>query len=315
MAHRFPTLRPGTHLEASVWPTGQQDALAQITQGPYVPETAQDSRRMPPAIAAYAIAAYTRPGDTVLDPDCGAGTVVVEALRAGCHAVGVVRQSRWWPIARVNAAAAPDDRAALNGMVIEESSEDAGQLVKTLGPVRLLLTTWRGPKPPRHESPSVAPNGHPGADAQTARTIGLQALLIQYRQLLHPDGHVIVVVPRQHEHGYLLDTPVHVVDAGCAAGLVPVERCVALSAELRGDRLLVRAPRAQRRAAARRERRLGKPVMAPAHHDVLIFHVPRPPRARVEARPMLGHDGGRECAAVPAVGVESAAVSGGRRVA
>ena len=45
--------------------------------------------RMHPRIARELVAAYTEPGDVVLDPFCGSGTVLVEALVAGCRAQGV----------------------------------------------------------------------------------------------------------------------------------------------------------------------------------------------------------------------------------
>lgn len=42
----------------------------------------------PPHLARYFIAAYTDPGDTVLDPFCGKGTTLVEAILIGRLAVG-----------------------------------------------------------------------------------------------------------------------------------------------------------------------------------------------------------------------------------
>lgn len=45
--------------------------------------------RMHPAIAGALIAHYSAPGDALLDPFCGSGTVLIEALRAGRHATGV----------------------------------------------------------------------------------------------------------------------------------------------------------------------------------------------------------------------------------
>lgn len=45
--------------------------------------------RMHPGIAAGVLHALSREGDRVLDPFCGSGTVLVEALLAGCEATGV----------------------------------------------------------------------------------------------------------------------------------------------------------------------------------------------------------------------------------
>jgi hypothetical protein len=45
--------------------------------------------RMHPRLARELIALSTRPGDVVIDPFCGSGTVLVEALVAGCRSYGV----------------------------------------------------------------------------------------------------------------------------------------------------------------------------------------------------------------------------------
>jgi hypothetical protein len=72
----------------SVWLTCQQPARDQ-RRGRYVPDTTRHPAKMLPALAAHAVATYTRPGDLVLDPMCGAGTSLVEAVRAGRHGIGV----------------------------------------------------------------------------------------------------------------------------------------------------------------------------------------------------------------------------------
>jgi DNA modification methylase len=43
---------------------------------------------MRPAVARQAIAAYSQPGDLVVDPMCGIGTTLVEAIRLGRDAIG-----------------------------------------------------------------------------------------------------------------------------------------------------------------------------------------------------------------------------------
>ena len=45
--------------------------------------------RFSPLFARTAIALFSKPGDTVLDPFVGGGTTVVETLAAGRRAVGV----------------------------------------------------------------------------------------------------------------------------------------------------------------------------------------------------------------------------------
>jgi hypothetical protein len=67
-----------------------------------------------------------------------------------------------------------------------------------------------------------------------------------------------------------VDTTSGIIRAGWSAGLVPVERCVALTAALRGDRVVTRASLAERRAAARAAA-VGTPVGLVAHREVIVF--------------------------------------------
>ncbi|WP_327352248.1 TRM11 family SAM-dependent methyltransferase [Streptomyces sp. NBC_01304] len=50
---------------------------------------------MLPALADHAIRTYTRPGDLVLDPMCGIGTTLVEALHLDRNAIGVEYEPKW----------------------------------------------------------------------------------------------------------------------------------------------------------------------------------------------------------------------------
>lgn len=60
--------------------------------------------RMHPDLPARLIAALARPGDRVLDPFTGSGTVLVEALLAGCRGLGVDAHPLAVRIARVKTA-------------------------------------------------------------------------------------------------------------------------------------------------------------------------------------------------------------------
>jgi len=88
-------------LPMSVWATAQTHARQQRANR-YVRESANHPGRMLPAIARAAISAYTSPGDLVLDPVCGVGTTLVEAIHLGRHAVGVEYEPVWADIARAN---------------------------------------------------------------------------------------------------------------------------------------------------------------------------------------------------------------------
>ena len=87
----------------SVWATGQ-DTPAVQRRGRYVPESMAHPAKMLPAVAAHAITTYTQPGELVLDPMCGIGTTLVEALHQDRRAIGVEYEARWAEIARANIA-------------------------------------------------------------------------------------------------------------------------------------------------------------------------------------------------------------------
>jgi DNA modification methylase len=88
--------RPQAHqpLPLSVWPTAQQPAATQRA-GRYLQASTAHPAKMLPAIARHAIQRYSKPGDLVLDPMCGIGTTLVEAVHLGRHAVGVELEPRW----------------------------------------------------------------------------------------------------------------------------------------------------------------------------------------------------------------------------
>jgi modification methylase len=92
----------------SVWNTAPTSAPAQ-RKGRYVPGSAAHPAKMHPGIAAHAIRIYTRPGDLVLDPMCGIGTTLVEAIHLGRNALGVEYEPKWAHLARLNAANAAHD--------------------------------------------------------------------------------------------------------------------------------------------------------------------------------------------------------------
>jgi SAM-dependent methyltransferase len=82
--------------------------------------------RMHPSIARGGIAAFSAPGDTVVDPFCGSGTVLVEAMGLGRRAVGVDASPLGVAIARVRTTLL--DAAARERLVSEAAriAEEAG---------------------------------------------------------------------------------------------------------------------------------------------------------------------------------------------
>lgn len=83
--------------------------------------------RMHPSIARGAIDAWSAAGDTVVDPFCGSGTVLVEALAAGRTAIGVDASPLATAIARVRTTVLGDDGRE---RLVEEAAriaEEAGE--------------------------------------------------------------------------------------------------------------------------------------------------------------------------------------------
>ena len=113
--HAEPASPPGPEaaLHLSVWPTAQRDARAQ-RRGRYLPASTAHPAKMLPAIAATAIARYTRPGDLVADPMCGIGTTLVEAVHLGRDGLGIEYEDRWAGLAAANVACARRQGAAGN---------------------------------------------------------------------------------------------------------------------------------------------------------------------------------------------------------
>jgi modification methylase len=302
----------------SVWACGQQAEHTVLREGGYLPGTARDRGRMPPGVAAAAIAAYSQPGQIVCDPDCGAGTVLVEALRAGRHAIGRPLGRGWWRIARGNVTAAKRAGAVADGTVLAHPAGwSADRTVGIAGRVQLVLTALRPrtgtadrttPPPSPTGTTSRAANGwEPDAQADINRCLDrLVSTLAGVVPLLRPDGHVIVTVPPiRRADQTLADTTGGLLAATGRIGLIPVGRCVAITAQIRGHRLITRAGLDERRAA-HRARAANRPVCLGAHHNVWIFQPrqnahgvaaqPRPDRPRrslTGARP----DGERRAAA------------------
>ncbi|GAB1512496.1 DNA methyltransferase [Actinophytocola sp. KF-1] len=281
----------------SVWPTGQRDPLEQLRDAGYVPGTDIDLDRIPPAVAAHAITTYTRPGDLVLDLDCGAGTVLTEALRAGRHTLGLTAHNRWWTLARANVTAAKTAGGHGDGSVLDARSKAlaTNRAAALVGRVGLVLTALR-PGPDR--------------DPVEAAIAELATTFHYCEPLLRPGGHLVVVArPRRHPDGSLVDVTTPLIAAGISAGLAPVDRCIALTAGLRGSRLVSHASLAERRAAARAA---GRPTTLTAHHEVLVFQLAHDAELAAEAVADLPSPTGANVMRLTAARVEH---QGGRRAA
>jgi modification methylase len=269
----------------SVWVTAQQAGPSQ-RRGRYVPDSTRHPARMLPAIAAHAIASYTEPGDLVFDPMAGIGTTLVEAVYAGRDALGVEYESRWADIADANLARAHTRGAAGRGAAIRGDATLLSALLPTAlhGQVALVVT-----------SPPYGPTVHglvrPGADGvakfDNRYNDGTDKSNLAYRDLpglvdgftdilrgcatlLRPGGVVVVTARPWRKHGDLVDLPSAVIAAGNAAGLTPIERCIALLTAVRDGHLVAR-PSFFQLQQVRKARALGVPMHLIAHEDVLVL--------------------------------------------
>jgi tRNA G10 N-methylase Trm11 len=84
---------------------------------------------MLPELARRAITAYSRPGELVVDPMCGIGTTLVEAVHLGRRALGVELEQRWAALATANLAHAHEQGAAGRAGVIEGNATELPRLL------------------------------------------------------------------------------------------------------------------------------------------------------------------------------------------
>ena len=85
---------------------------------------------MIPELARRAINAYSEPGDLVLDPMCGIGTTLVEAIHLSRNALGIELERRWVQVARANLAHAGRETANGRAHVIEGDARLLPRLVR-----------------------------------------------------------------------------------------------------------------------------------------------------------------------------------------
>ncbi len=305
----------GRQVPVSVWLAGQQQSRLQ-RRGRYVPASIAHPGKMLPALAAHAIATYTRPGELVLDPMCGIGTTLVEATHAGRDAVGIEYEPRWGFLAARNLRHATHQGATGHGTVLIGDSRHIAPALETelAGRVALLLTS-----PPYgrtvHGQAKPTPGGgvakwdhsygydkanlaHQNTGALLA---GFTAILRGCLPLLRPGGNLVVTARPWRHRGLLVDFPAAVLDAAIRAGYQPVQRCVALLAAVRDSDLVARGSFFQLQQA-RAARAHGRPIHLAQHEDVLILRRPPEPPSG-----LAGHLAPRYRAGTPAAAERRAA--------
>jgi len=231
--------------------------------------------------------AGTGPGMTVLDPMCGIGTTLVEAMHLGRNAVGVEYEPRWAEIAEANLALAEAFGATGAGDVQTGDARALGSLLPASIRCRVALILT---------SPPYGSSVHGRVDVRSGEVLksddrysrdadnlahvseaelvhAVQDIFSACVPLLRPCVIAVVTARPWRRKGLLVDFPVAVLRAVDSAGLVPVQRLVALLAALHEEGIVPRASFFQLRLV-RQARSAGIPLRVIAHEDVLIFRKP-----------------------------------------
>ncbi|WP_236567992.1 TRM11 family SAM-dependent methyltransferase [Nocardiopsis sp. FR6] len=296
--HEHPEPQPHRSGDAgwSVWLTGQQQARQQ-RGARYSRLSVEHPAKMLPAIAQHAIRTYTRPGEVVLDPMCGIGTSLVEAVHLGRNAIGVELEPKWAGIARLNLESAAARGALGQGQV---HTGEAARTLATLaddtlaGRVRLVLTsppygsmTHGQVRSRRDGAEAVEKHAHVYSRDRDRRADNLAyqkpevlacsftRIMAACRPLLAPGGVVVVTTRPYRKDGRLIDFPGQVAEATRRAGLVQVDRCAALLCAVKDGEVVSRTSFFQL-IETKRLRKEGRPVHVIQHEDALVFTNPAP---------------------------------------
>ncbi|MFC5188025.1 TRM11 family SAM-dependent methyltransferase [Actinomadura harenae] len=287
----------------SVLVTGQRPSRLQ-RRGRYVPEAMKHPARMLPEIAAQVISAYTRPGELVIDPMCGIGTTLVEAIHLGRDAAGVEYEDDFAHLTARNISHAQAQGATGHATVTRGDAHNITALLADhRGRAALVLTSppygasthghIRATRDSREDKIQKWDNAY-SADRGNLAHSSLDDLLSGFAQiltgctlLLRPGGVAAVTVRPIRVRGELVDLPGRVSEAARSAGLQPADRLAALLCGLRDGRVISRASFFQM-LETRRARDRGIPACAAAHEDLLIFQRPTRPAPDCGPDPQRG---------------------------
>jgi SAM-dependent methyltransferase len=284
--------------DLSVWAVAQTPSRIQ-RRGRYVLESSAHPGKMLPALAATVIDRYTRPGELVLDPMCGTGTTLVEAIHLDRRAIGVELEPRWAALAAANVAHAREHGAAERALVLQDDARRLGHgLLDVIEPAPTLIlisppygpsthglvhassrelakTNWRYGQ--SRANLAHLPSRRIFAGTRRPRFLdALAEILAGCRRVLAPDGRVVITARAYRRHGKLIDLPGQLIATASDAGLDLQARHVALLCGLRGEGFVPRVSFFQLH-----NHRVGMfPRTLPiAHEDVLIFRAPTPKHA------------------------------------
>ncbi|TDD63682.1 site-specific DNA-methyltransferase [Actinomadura darangshiensis] len=277
---------PETRELASVLVTGQQPSRIQ-RKGRYTPESMTHPAKMLPAIAAQVIATYTEPGDLVIDPMCGIGTTLVEAVHQGRDATGMEYEAHFAQMAAGNLRNARAQGATGTGQVVHGDARNITTALADLtGTAALVVTSPPYGASTHGQVVTSRDNGGGKIDKSHSRystdrrnlahrptaelVTGFGEILAGCAVLLRPGGVIAVTVRPFRVAGELVDLPGQVITTAEDNGLALADRFAALLCGLRDGQFVTRASFFQM-IEARRLREHGIPAMATAHEDLLVF--------------------------------------------
>ena len=144
----------GGGLPLAVWPCAQTTSQYQRL-GRYLADSKRHPAKMLPELARRAISAYSQPGELVVDPMCGIGTSLVEAIHLDRNALGIERERRWAALASANLAHAHDHGAPGKAGVVEGDARQLPRLLSHAGRRLLPPTPRRSSTSKRQDNPAL----------------------------------------------------------------------------------------------------------------------------------------------------------------
>ncbi len=289
------------NLPIAVWPCAQTTSQWQ-RHGRYLPESNRHPGKMLPALARRAIETYSDPGDLILDPMCGIGTTLVEAIHTNRRAVGVELEPRWAQLARANVEHAHHQGARSGAQVIEGDARHTPRLLRDArhrqvdlivtsppyacqvadvsnenlvsgsGPIRRVDTT--------NYSADRSNLGHARGNAYLA---AMGEVYEACAVVLKPGGFLVLVTKDMRSGGALHNLSGDTITLCEGLGLRYWQRIISLLATIRDGELVMR-PSFWQVLHARRTRARGERTHIVAHEDVLVFRKPDALAAAVSAR-------------------------------
>jgi tRNA G10 N-methylase Trm11 len=274
--------------QLSVWPVSQQPARVQ-RRSRYLSESTAHPGKMLPELARTIIGCYSEPGQLVLDPMCGIGTTLVEAIHLGRDAIGVEFEPRWAALAARNVLLAREHGAVANALALRGDARRLGHglLDELAGSVGLILTSPPyGPSTHghvrKHEDRVEKLNTYysrnpdnlahlptrPTRKRRESFEAAFASILAGCKRMLAPGGHLVLTVRPYRARGALVDLPGETIELAQSVGLTLTNRHVALLCGLRSSGLVSRTSffqiQHQRKGAIPR-------MLLIAHEDVLVF--------------------------------------------